>query len=342
MAAVAEVSANETDRPRRSLVGDVGLFLLITFSFTWVLEIGAIKLGLGEEYLNLGSAGPAIAALLLSQRSSLSKPQWSARRLALFAALMLVSWMVASVHYALWDDSGQIGKIAFRLLIPALFPAWILSRAFSEDEGVRSLARRVVYMPDRWSALALFFFPVLLGFPSAIAYLLGARLIWPGLGGFKLSSFVTAAMFFFYNILFAGLQEEPGWRGFLLDRWQQKYSPLWSSILVWLPWALWHAPVDYYRPVRFSLVDEILLRVVFLIPLTIILTWFYNRSARSIQCVVLFHAAMNTFPYVAAYYQPAWFVVFAFAAYAVVRDRMWSRVRRETGATSFSRARTQE
>jgi membrane protease YdiL (CAAX protease family) len=77
--------------------------------------------------------------------------------------------------------------------------------------------------------------------------------------------------------------------------------------------------------VRFSWVDEILLRVVFLIPLTIILTWFYNRSGRSIQSVVLFHAAMNTFPYVVAYYQLSWLVVFIFAGYAVVSDRMWRR-----------------
>jgi hypothetical protein len=38
-------------------------------------------------------------------------------------------------------------------------------------------------------------------------------------------------------------------------------------------------PLDYYRPVGFTLVQEILLRVVTLIPLTIILTSFYNRSS---------------------------------------------------------------
>ena len=133
-------------------------------------------------------------------------------------------------------------------------------------------------------------------------------------------------MALFSNVLFAGIQEEPGWRGFHFDRLQTRFAPLAASLLVWLPWALWHAPVDYYRPVRFSLVQEILLRVVFLIPLTVILTWFYNRSGRSIQVVVFFHAAMNTFPYLFAYYQPAWFGVFVFAAYAVIMDRMWSKI----------------
>ena len=70
-------------------------------------------------------------------------------------------------------------------------------------------------------------------------------------------------------------------------------------------------PLDYYQPVRFTLVQEILLRVVTLIPLTIILTSFYNRSSRSIQATAIFHASMNTFPFVLPYYTPAWGTFFS-------------------------------
>lgn len=70
-------------------------------------------------------------------------------------------------------------------------------------------------------------------------------------------------------------------------------------------------PLDYYRPVRFTLMQEILLRVVTLIPLTIILTSFYNRSSRSIQATAIFHASMNTFPFVLPYYTPAWGTFFS-------------------------------
>lgn len=72
-------------------------------------------------------------------------------------------------------------------------------------------------------------------------------------------------------------------------------------------------PLDYYRPVGFTLVQEILLHVVTLIPLTIILTSFYNRSSssRSIQATAIFHASMNTFPFVLPYYTPAWGTFFS-------------------------------
>jgi len=325
MQATLTASPDAHATPGRSLVADWAAFVAITYAFTWTLLIAGVKLGWSEDYLTISGAGPAVAALILSRRWKRdARPSGS--RWLWFLGLLPLCWIVLSLHASWWSSSNGLPVHLKPLqLIPALAPAWILSSLSSANEGIRSLGRRLLHPPNRWAAFAVLFFPVLLGIPSAIAYALGARLVWPGLGGVTLVSVATASMSFFSNILFAGVQEEPGWRGFLLDRLQSRCSPLSASLLVWLPWALWHAPVDYYRPVRFTLVQEILLRVVFLIPLTIILTWFYNRSAKSIQVVIIFHAAMNTFPYVAAYYQPAWFVVFLFAAYAVIADRMWSR-----------------
>jgi uncharacterized protein len=321
-----EVSSNEAT-PGKRFSREVWAYLAITFGFSWVMTVGAIKLGLGEEYLNIGTAGPAIAALVLS-RSGRKYPnsERNHRWLWLLIALM-ICWIVICLHYQWWSGTSISFQLRLLWLIPAIPPAWILSCGWAANEGVRNFVRRLVHPPGRWSIIALLFFPLLLGVPSLIAYRMGAPLIWPDLGGLTSAAVANAAMFFAFNFLFVGTLEEPGWRGFLLDRLQRRFSPLTASLLVWLPWALWHAPVDYYRPVRFTLVQEILLRVVFLIPLTIILTWFYNRSCRSIQTTAIFHAAMNTFPYVVPYYQNAWLVVFLFAICVVAAERMWSRQR---------------
>jgi len=322
---VTLTSSDAHASPGRSLAAAYGAYVAITYAFTWILLIAGVKLGWSEDYLSISGAGPAVAALILSRHWN-RDTQPSRSRWLWFFGLLPLCWIVLSLRASWWSTSNGLPVHLKPLqLIPALAPAWILSCGASANEGIRGVGRRLLHQPNRWSAFALLFFPVMLGIPSAIAYALGACLVWPGLGGVTLVTIATSSMSFFSNVLFAGVQEEPGWRGFLLDRLQSRFSPLSASLLVWLPWALWHAPVDYYRPVRFTLVQEILLRVVFLIPLTIILTWFYNHSARSIQVVVIFHAAMNTYPYVAAYYQPAWFVVFVFAAYAVIADRMWSR-----------------
>jgi membrane protease YdiL (CAAX protease family) len=319
-------SANENAMSGRSLAAEYGAYVTVTYLITWTLLIFGVKHGWSVDYLNVSGAGPAITALILSRRRILAQP--TRARWPWFIGFLALSWVVVCLNSSWQNSSGGLPiHLNALLLIPAVAPTWILSSALSADQGVRALGRRLLCPPDRWSIYAFFFFPVLWGIPSAIAYALGARLAWPDMGGVTHVSIAIGAMFFFNNFLFAGIQEEPGWRGFLLDRLQRRFSPLSASLLVWLPWALWHGPVDYYRPVRFSLVQEILLRVVTMIPMTIILTWFCNRSGRSIQTVVIFHACMNTFPYIFAYCPAAWFVVFIFSVYAVVADRMWSHGR---------------
>lgn len=306
-----------------SLAFGYAAFVGITYAFSWTLVIVGVKLGWKEDLLSVSGAGPALAALFLSRSQTRDLVPHTPRGVW-FLFFVPLCWIVLSLRTSWWNsDHGLPVHLKMIQLIPAILPAWILSSFVSSNAGSCAIGQRILHRPSRWSWYAVLFFPVLLGFPSVIAYAFGAKLVWPGLGGVNLVSAATGAMSFLSNILFAGLLEEPGWRGFLLDRLQSKFSPLSASLLVWLPWALWHGPIDYYRPVHFTLVQEILLRVVTLIPLTIILTWFYNRSARSIQVPVLFHAAMNTFPYVFAFYPSAWFTIFFFTAFVVIKDRMW-------------------
>jgi membrane protease YdiL (CAAX protease family) len=67
------------------------------------------------------------------------------------------------------------------------------------------------------------------------------------------------------------------------------------------------------------------IRVVFLIPITIIMTWIYNRSGGNLLCTAIFHAGMNTFPFVLPYAPPVFVLVFLWAGYAVFSDKMWRR-----------------
>jgi uncharacterized protein len=179
-----------------------------------------------------------------------------------------------------------------------------------------------MHRPTAWSLAPVVCWPFFLLVPAAIAHVFHQPLTRPGFTGTWGAVIAQSGAFFVYNILFVGVEEEPGWRGFLLDRLQLRFSPLIASLMVWLPWSLWHGPLDYYRPVHFTLVFWILLRLVMAIPTNILLAWFYNRSGRSIQATALFHASMNTFPFILPYYQPAFVLLFAWAGYAVVSGRM--------------------
>jgi uncharacterized protein len=337
-------SGKVSSAPAPSITGEsptkaIALYLLLAFGISWLLLVGAIKLGLGEEYLNIGVAGPAIAALILSARNHKNENPFSRAQLLCFSCTWVLCWFVICLHY-LWRNADTLQvRLNPWLLIPASIPAWILSSAFSGNQGIRTLVRRIVHTPDRWSLFALAFIPVMLGFPTLVAYALHAKLVSPEVRSSPFANFADGFVFFLFNLLFVAVEEEPGWRGFLLDRLQRKFSPLVSSLFVWLPWAAWHAPLDYYRPVRFDWVTYVLLRVVFLIPLTVVLTWLYNRSNRSIQSTAIFHASMNTAPFVMPYYQPAWILLFVFTGYAIISSKMW-KIRQQSSLPQDSQPET--
>jgi membrane protease YdiL (CAAX protease family) len=310
-------------QPRRSIAANVSAYLFFAFGFAWAAWILAIKGGAGEELLNIGTAGPALAAMALSRTPrSRANPERIKRTLT-FLLVLALGWIILSLRYDLTDAPGL--HLRPILLLPAVFPAWILAGIFAANDGERALLQRLLHRPNKWTLFALLFFPVLLGLPSVLAAALGLPLIQPASHGSLAANVAAGTVFFAFNLLFVAMLEEPGWRGFLLDRLQLRLSPLLASFAVWLPWAVWHAPLDYYRPVRFSLTEYILLRVVFLIPMTIILTWLYNRSHRSIQSTAVFHCVMNTFPFVVPYYQFSFLLIFVFAGYAVVAGKMWRR-----------------
>jgi CAAX protease family protein len=95
---------------------------------------------------------------------------------------------------------------------------------------------------------------------------------------------------FLFILLFIGLGEEPGWRGFALPQLQTKYSPLIASLILAPVWALWHLP-----PIG----NEFPLPIVtpFLLSLfggTFALTWVFNGTKGSVLLPMLFHATINT------------------------------------------------
>jgi hypothetical protein len=98
-------------------------------------------------------------------------------------------------------------------------------------------------------------------------------------------------------------------------------------LLVWLPWALWHAPLDFGGWVASSWILYLEIRIIFMIPLTILTAWIYNRSGHAILATAIFHASFNTFPIILPFVPKIYALIFVWAGYVVVKDRMWRPIK---------------
>jgi membrane protease YdiL (CAAX protease family) len=98
--------------------------------------------------------------------------------------------------------------------------------------------------------------------------------------------------------------EELGWRGYALPKLQKKYNALWSSVILGVLWTFWHTPAFWAstgtaisgQPVTLLSVGWYL---VFVIGISILMTFVFNNSKGSVLVAVLFHGMMtgpNIFP----------------------------------------------
>ena len=91
--------------------------------------------------------------------------------------------------------------------------------------------------------------------------------------------------------LLYGFGEEPGWRGWLQPRLQQRYSPFVATLILAPVWAIWHAPFFAYR-FQFEGVISVVGFFIGLLAGAFWLAFLYN-STRSVKVVALWHVFWN-------------------------------------------------
>jgi membrane protease YdiL (CAAX protease family) len=185
--------------------------------------------------------------------------------------------------------------------LPALFgcaAAFLVMAAMHGRAGVRDLARRSL----RWRVGPQWYFVALLGLPLATVLCASAlfglaplqALVdkWPLL-------FTLVVPMLLFRVVVLNLTEEISWMGFLQDRLQEQHGPLKGSVLVTIPFALWHLPFWMleleltFAQLHLALVVTVLFGITHLFA-RVFMMWLYNNTRRSVLLVTLFHATFNT------------------------------------------------
>lgn len=180
------------------------------------------------------------------------------------------------------------------LLGPAI-AAVVVTAVADGRPGLRDLASRTLRwrLPWRWWALgvATALIPVLVWSWQALT---GGG--WPSareLTAYSGAPVVALPLLVLGVLVVNGFGEEVGWRGMLAHRLLDRHSLLTTSVVVWVVWAAWHLPVFLvvadFREMGWTALGWL----VGLAAASVVLTWMYDGTGRSILFVAVWHTVFN-------------------------------------------------
>ncbi len=196
---------------------------------------------------------------------------------------------VAIAYGWTWIFAALIDQIILFPLLALFGPsvaAIIVLKATHRTSGLVELKNRFKMSPAllAWCVLAVLL-PLALLFPIWLLHNCLGEAIDFKLNQLSLLSIVVA-------ILIIG--EEVGWRGFLLPYLLQRYSPVTSSLIVGIIWAVWHVPnflIPSFPHYGLPFSAFVLMTTAF----SMLFTWIHLRTNGSLVVAVIFHGALNLF-----------------------------------------------
>ena len=308
-------------------------YFVLTYVFTWTLLILFQPLYLEGQrtvapLISLGVFAPALVSIGLSAIIK-PRPRQGSRKPAVIA--FIVVWILASLIIVMFLTVNQQMDLSARLVIisaiTGLLPAFVGSSVFSTFPGVRDHLRTHIKPrgPFGYYLLALVLVPAIWLLGNLLSRALGTEVPFSRYPVVDAKLLGMVIIFFLYNVTYGGLSEEPGWRGFALPRLQAKFSPLVSSLILGVIWAVWHAPAKFGGIEATSLSDT-LTEWVLIVLVTIIFTWLFNRTKGSILVTALIHPAMNTTGNFLTASIGALILILVFTVFVIVLDKMWRRL----------------
>jgi membrane protease YdiL (CAAX protease family) len=219
--------------------------------------------------------------------------------IAFFAMAYAFAWLLWVPLLTLSQDG--IGVLPFKApalpivisggFMPAI-AAVIVTALLDGRAGVGRLLRRCIQWRAgiQWYLLAIFLVPAAF---LAVSVALGRIPLATAVGNSPMLLTLYPLLLVAQVILAGGLGEEPGWRGFALDRMQTKFGPLAASVRIGILQACWHIPLFFVGALSQAHFNFPLF-VVMAIGFSIALTWVYNNTGGSLLLMMLMHEAEDT------------------------------------------------
>jgi membrane protease YdiL (CAAX protease family) len=216
-----------------------------------------------------------------------------------FAATYAVSWLIWLTPILQHTEQPNLLMVALGAFVPSTMGI-LFTYLSCRKEGRQDFWRRVIDVRRinwRWLIVILLIFPlahaltyplytIIGGTPPSLTDLL-KNISTPGL----------VLQVILANLVISGFSEELGWRGYALDQLQHKRGALSASLILGLIHGFWHLPLFFIPGITQGETGLFSLgALVFLAggPIgSVVFTWIYNNTRRSILGAILVHFMIN-------------------------------------------------
>ncbi len=240
---------------------------------------------------------------IVEKTAPVSSPRGAFPLWGFFAISHGWTWLFWSVPLLSGKDAWSHPNVVFIYLggVGPLLAGIVMTAVVRGQRGFQDLWQRLIDLRrigGEWYGVIFLLPPLVTLLAAGIAHLFGAagQPLDPGPLLGRLRHPASLLFFVVFIFLLGPLPEEIGWRGYALDRLQERWSALTASLVLGFAWGLWHLPLffmeNYYQNFGGEAPDP--LRFFYDIILSaILITWIYNNTRRSVLAAVLFHFMLN-------------------------------------------------
>ena len=219
--------------------------------------------------------------------------------LVFFLVAFGIPWFVWTLmHFLEVSDSTRAALFYFGDFCSV--GGFVAAFVASKKDGILTMLRRLVdfRFPAIWWIIAI----AIPFFYMTIAFVLGSYSEIRGLGVIEPSRLlVIFTPTAFVMFLTGPIGEEFGWRGFVLPKLLEKFTPFSASVVLGIIWGFWHYPI--YADNIFSSFYTGFVFIVHTIFMSIIMTVIFLNTRGNLLIAMVYHWLANVlqFAYTAAF-----------------------------------------
>jgi len=169
-----------------------------------------------------------------------------------------------------------------------LFAACILVYKEEGRAGINKLLKRIVdfkRITKKIWYIPVIFLPLVIYF---LVYIIICLAGLPMADKFQISWLTIPVLFIFFFL--GAIAEEVGYTGYAIEPMQQRFGALAASIIIGIPWAVWHYPSIIQQGHNLTWIAWGTLGT---IAVRVLIVWIYNNTGKSLFACILFHTMIN-------------------------------------------------